>query len=214
MRCEVLVAAAMSAAALVGCASEDEGCPDGPNTFVVEADGRTSIYRGCEVARDIRESGAFEPDPGDAYVLIEVPNKLVPADPADPTTVSMCDSMFEVRFEDHRGYCPGAEPPDRNNPVYTEVSPDDCIVHGESGQIGVFGFVQIVRQPDGSLTAAHDFAADVYYLSERGTMDGWSITYVTFGAVADEDLEDPLLEEPCGCSINEPCPRPEPPPGS
>jgi hypothetical protein len=210
----VLVVTAMGAAALVGCASEDEGCPGEPNTFAVDVDGRTSIYRGCEVARDIRESGTFEPDPGDAYVLIELPSKLVPSDPSNPTTVSLCDPTFEVRFEDHAGYCPGSEPPDRNNPVYSEVSPDDCVVHGVSGQTGVFGVVQIVRQTDGHLSAAHDFAADVYYQSERGTVDGWAISYVTFGVVADEDLEDPLLAEPCGCSIEEPCPRPDPPPGN
>jgi hypothetical protein len=214
MRYEVLAATAMSAAALVGCASEEEGCPDGPNVFVDEQDGRTAIYLGCEVARDIRETGAFVPDPGENYVLVEVPSKLVPSDPSDPTTVSMCDPTYEVRFEDHAGYCPGSEPPDPNNPVWTAASPDDCIVHGESGQTGVFGLVQVVRQPDGNLTAAHHFAADVYYLSERGTMDGWSITYASWGFVADDDLEDPLLEEPCGCSIDDGCPRPEPPPGT
>jgi hypothetical protein len=212
MRYGVLVAAVMSTAGLVGCASEDEGCPDGPYAFVVDADGRTAIYEGCEVAREIRESGAFEPDPGDGYDLIEVPSKLVPSDPTDPITVSLCDSAWEVHVEFHAGYCPG-ELPDPNNPVETAASPDDCIVHGESGQTGVFGRVQIVRQPDGHLTAAHQFFTDVYYESERGTLDGYAFSYVTVG-VPDDDIEDPLLEQPCGCSLGDGCPRPDPPPGN
>ena len=208
----MLAAAALSAVALVGCGSEDGGCPDGPYSFAVEVDGRTAIYEGCEVAREIRESGTFEPDPGDGYDLVDVPSKLVPSDSADPTTLSLCDPAWEVRVEFHAGYCPG-ELPDRNNPVETAASPDDCIVHGVSGQIGVFGLVQIVREPDGHLTAAHQFFTDVYYESERGTVDGYAYSYVTVG-VTDEDLEDPLLEEPCGCSLTDGCPRPEPPPGT
>jgi hypothetical protein len=214
MRYRVVGAAAiMSAAVVVGCAGEEGGCPDGASEFVVESGGRTAVYRGCEVTRQLRETGSFEPESGDAYDLIEVPSKLVPSDPADPTTVSLCDAAWEVRVEFHAGYCWGSELPDRNNPVVTAASPDDCIVHGESGQTGVFGRVQIVRQPDGHLTASHAFYADVYYESERGTVDGYAYTYGSIG-VPDEDLEDPLLAEPCGCSLEEPCPRPEPPPGN
>jgi hypothetical protein len=91
---------------------------------------------------------------------------------------------------------------------------DDCIVHGESGQTGVFGLVQIVRQPDGHLTAAHQFFTDVDYESERGTMDGYAYRYVSSGVIADQDLEDPLLEEPCGCSLTDGCQRPEAPAGT
>jgi hypothetical protein len=128
-------------------------------------------------------------------------------------TVSLCDPAWEVRVEFHAGYCWGSELPDPNNPVVTAASPDDCIAHGESGQTGVFGLVQIVRQPDGHLTAAHEFFTDVYYESERGTVDGYAYTYVSPLMVPDEDLEDPLLAEPCGCSLHEPCPRPDAPPG-
>jgi hypothetical protein len=193
----------------VGCADEEQGCPDGPRVFVREVDGRTSLYSGCDVAREIQETGAFVPDPGEAYELLQLPSKLIPSDPADPTSVSLCDPAWEIHVEFHAGYCPG-EPPDPNNPVWTAVSPDDCVVHGDSGQTGVFGLVQIARQPDGTLFWVHAFSADVYYESVYGT-NGYS--YSEFSVLfADDDLEDPLLAEPCGCSIEEPCPRPDPPP--
>src|ERR1044071_4179084 len=47
----------MSAAVVVGCAGEEEGCPDGASEFVVESGGRTAVYRGCEVTRQLRETG-------------------------------------------------------------------------------------------------------------------------------------------------------------
>jgi hypothetical protein len=213
MRWSTLVGAVLCVA-LVGCGSEDEGCPDGPRDFVREVDGRTSLYSGCEVTRELGDTGAFEPDPGEAYELLELPSKLIPSNPSDPTTVSLCDPAWDVHVEFHAGYCPGTELPDPNNPVWTAVSPDDCIVHGDSGQTGVFGLVQIVRQPDGQLIWAHAFAADVYYESERGTLDGFGYSEFAAGVVADDELEDPLLAEPCGCSIEEPCPRPDPPPGN
>jgi hypothetical protein len=209
MRYLGLVAAALSLA-LVGCDREEEGCPDGPQ-FVTEVAGdRTALFAGCDVRREVRETGTFEPSADQTYVLIEVPDALIPTSKSDPTTISLCDPSWQVRVEFHDAFCPD-EPPDPNNPIMVALSSDECVVHGESGQTGLYGRVQVVRQADGHLVAAVEYDADVYYTSERGTTDGMSYSYTTGALTDDPDLEDPILTETCGCSIEEPCERPMPP---
>jgi hypothetical protein len=73
--------------------------------------------------------------------------------------------------------------------------------------------VQIARQPNGQLAAVVEYDAFVFYTSVRGTLDGMNYGYTTGAITADPELEDPILAEPCGCSIEEPCERPPPPAG-
>ena len=199
MRSRVL--SAFAAVACAACSQSDEpSCPAGPDFVLQSDDGRTAFYSGCDVSRSLLEDNTYAPAPGDAYTLIEVPSALIPK-LNDPTTVSLCDDAWDVRIEFHDGYC--ASTPDPNNPIITAASADDCVVHGVSGQEGVYGTVQLAWQND-HVTAVVDFMASVEYLSQMGTLD--SLTYSRRAVLlGDGDIEDPLLSGRCGCSIGDEC---------
>ncbi len=191
---------------LLGCSEAPEDCPRG-RAYVYDFDGdRTVVYSGCDVSREVAEYGAFLPDAGDAYTKIDVPNEIVPVVRSEPTTVSLCSPNWDLRVEHHDGYCP--LDPDPNNPIYSEIADGKCYSHVESAQAGVYGVVQLAWEGD-HLTAEVSFQAEVEYVDENGAMAG--LNYAMTGYIADDHRpEDPILLDPCGCSISESCVPEEP----
>lgn len=199
------VAVVLAVLVAAGCADEEQECQGGPQ-YVLEAGGRLSLYHGCDVGREVSEHGSFEPDLVDDFTVVEIPTKLVPtAD--DPTTVSLCDPDREIRVEFHDSECTIA--PSRYNPILTMRDDGACIVHGESGQPGVSGMVQI-RWEAGTLRADVAFRADLYFPTDSGGYEG--LGYSRGGIpvdLKDPDLEDPLVRETCPCSDPDVCEPPE-----
>ena len=84
------------------------------------------------------------------------------------------------------------------------MSEDDCVVHGVSGQPGVYGSVQLAWQND-HVAAVVDFMASVDYISQTGTLDSLTYSRRSVGLISDATIEDPLLSERCGCSVGDEC---------
>ena len=187
----------------IACSSEDgNDCPGGP-TFAAETGGRTRLYRGCDVWRELRDDGTFTPDSDDDYTLLDIPTDLLPKSPTDPTTVTLCDPAWDLRVEFHDTYC--AIDRDPNNPILTSPSEDECVIHGASGEPGIHGGVQVRLLTDGTYEFAVGFRALVDYTDQDGNPT--SLDYGRGGwpsDLADPTLEDPLLSDPCGCRLADP----------